>query len=185
MFCLQTPRQVEYSDWLVGSVVVLDLVGCVKLGLSCRFDDASSGELAVSSEAVNAERKFLAGHIGWILTEKLCKTDAEVMDVLVGLALNFWPICAEKLCKNDAGVVDVPVGHALNFDQFVAESCAKMVLKWPKIFGEYRPCSKINSGLWEHKFYLLLGSESTVLSAALTVIVRESDTKGQKQEFHH
>ena len=64
VFCLQTPRQVEYSDWLVGSVVVLDLVGCVKLGLSCRFDDASSGELAVSSEAVNAERKFLAGHIG-------------------------------------------------------------------------------------------------------------------------
>ena len=44
--------------------MVLDLVGCVKLGLSCRFGDASSGELAVSSEAVNAERKFLAGHIG-------------------------------------------------------------------------------------------------------------------------
>ena len=63
MFCLQTPRQVEYSDWLISSVVVLDLVGCVKLGLSCRFDDASSGELAVSSEAVNAERKFLAGPI--------------------------------------------------------------------------------------------------------------------------
>ena len=99
MFCLQTPRQVEYSDWLVGSVVVLDLVGCVKLGLSCRFDDASSGELAVSSEAVNAERKFLAGHIGWILTEKLCKTDAEVMDVLVGLVLNFWPVLCRKVVQ--------------------------------------------------------------------------------------
>ena len=64
VFCLQTPRQVEYSDWLISSVVGLDLAGCVKLGLSCRFGDASSGELAVSSEAVNAERKFLAGHIG-------------------------------------------------------------------------------------------------------------------------
>ena len=79
----------EYSDWLVSSVVVLDLAGCVKLGLSCRFGSASSGELAVSSEAVNAERKFLAGHIGRILTEKLCKTDTEVVDVPVGLMLNF------------------------------------------------------------------------------------------------
>ena len=54
----------EYSDWLISSVVGLDLAGCAKLGLSCRFGSASSGELAVSSEAVNAERKFLAGHIG-------------------------------------------------------------------------------------------------------------------------
>ena len=53
----------EYSDWLISSVVGLDLAGCVKLGMSCRIGDASSGELAVSSEAVNAERKFLAGPI--------------------------------------------------------------------------------------------------------------------------
>ena len=110
MFCLQTPRQVEYSDWLISSVGVLDLVGCVKLGLSCRFGDASSGELAVSSEAVNAEREFLAGHIGWILTEKLCKTDAEVVDVLIGSALNFDQFVAEKLCKNDVEVAEKGVG---------------------------------------------------------------------------
>ena len=64
MFCLQTPRKVEYSDWLVCSVVVLDLVGCVTLGLSFIFDDAISVALAVSSDAVNAERTFLAVHFG-------------------------------------------------------------------------------------------------------------------------
>ena len=114
-----------------------------------------------------------------ILVEFWLKSCAKLMPkwwtFLLVLCWIFDQFCAEKLCKNDAGVVDVPVGHALNFDQFVAKSCAKMVLKWPKIFGEYRPCSIINSGLWEHKFYLLLGSESTVLSAALAVTVRESD----------
>ena len=59
VFCLQTPRQVEYSDWLISSVVGLDLTGGAKLGLSCRFSSASSGELAVSSEAVMPNGSFL------------------------------------------------------------------------------------------------------------------------------
>ena len=50
------------------------------------------------------------------LTEKLCKTDAEVVDVLIGSALNFDQFAAEKLCKNDVEVVAVPVGSALIFD---------------------------------------------------------------------
>ena len=65
------------------------------------FDDASSGELAVSSEAVNAGRKFLAGHVGWILTEKLCKNGVEVAEIFWGvqavLRNKFWALRAQIL----------------------------------------------------------------------------------------